>query len=163
MPSADAQRQTAMQTLRLYGQPDIAPVIPSLALDTILNSTRRATIWAADTAYGFGDVILPTVRNGHCYRCIQAGTSEASADNEPEWPVGMSATITEGASDPLLMWQEAGPDFDNLYDVRAAIRQVWEMKASLTASLHSSGGAQAQQVYDHCLKQAERYGSLEMA
>jgi len=163
MPTAAEQRESAMELLRLYAQPDVPPLIGATALDTILDNSIKATIWTVGTAYIYGAVILPTVRNGHKYRCIQAGASDADAADEPEWPKGAGGIITEGASDPILTWQEYGPDFDNLYDVRRSARQVWEAKAAMAASLHGSSGMQTQQVYEHCIKQAERYASLEVA
>lgn len=167
MPTAAEQRESAMELLRLYAQPDVPPLIGAVALDTILDDSIRATIWTEDTAYIYGAVILPTVRNGHKYRCIQAGTSDADAADEPEWPKGAGGIITEGASDPILTWQEYGPDFENLYDVRRAARQVWEAKAAMASQLYATTQSGSRfdhnQVYDQCIKQAERFASMGVA
>ena len=99
MPSLSAQRDAALLILQTYVLPDIPPTISTETLGQILDATRRATIWEADTEYFYGDVILPTVRNGHAYQCTQHGTSGAT---EPVWPTGNGSTITDGESDPLL-------------------------------------------------------------
>lgn len=164
MPDAQTQFEQAFNRLRLYVQPDVAPVISTSDLRAILTETAKATIWAAETDYNYGDVILPTVRNGHSYTVTVAGTS---GETEPTWPAGQSGTVTDGESDPLLVWQEAGPDFANLYNVRQAAHQAWLVKAALVAPLFStkeSGNQyEQQQVYDHCVAQAERFSSIEIA
>ncbi len=58
------------------------------------NVTWKAGIWVKQTSYAVGDIVIPTNPNGHFYRCITAGTSEAS---EPTWPLTGSATINNGA------------------------------------------------------------------
>lgn len=153
MPTVAAQLETALAKLRLYAQPDVPPVIDTAELSAILEDTARATIWAAATAYTVGDVVLPTVRNGRRYRVTQAGTSGAT---EPTWSTSQQSTLTDGTSDPLLRWVEAGPDFDNVYNVRAAIHAVCDVKARKASALVATGNAQMQQVYDHWKAEADR-------
>lgn len=50
--------------------------------------------WQSGHAYTAGDVVNPTVANGHSYRCLVTGTSGGS---EPTW-VGRYQTITDGAT-----------------------------------------------------------------
>lgn len=167
MPDAATQRTTALATLRLYAQPDIPPIIEPEALDEILNGSAKATIWAVATAYEFGDIVLPTVRNGHRYKCTVAGTSEADADDEPEWGVGAGSILTEGDSDPVLTWMEDGPDFKNLYNVRAAIHAAWMYKAGQASQLYATSQSgsrfEHQQIYDHCIQMAEKFAPVEVA
>lgn len=163
MPTATEQRDGARLSVTRYGQTATAPTLDSDEVESILDHVKRGDIWAVNTAYNYGDVILPTIRNGHSYSCIQAGTSEADSADEPDWPTLQAEQITEGASDPLLTWQESGPDFANLYNVRAAIHAAWMMKAGKAAALYSSGIGETQQVHDHCLKMAERYSPVDMA
>lgn len=163
MPTAEEQRDAARLSVTRYGQTAVSPTLDSDEVESILDDAKRVTVWTANTAYAYGDVILPTSRNGHSYRCIQAGTSEADSADEPDWPTLQQDQITEGASDPLLRWQEDGPDFDNLYNVRAAIHAAWVMKAGKAAALYSSGVGETQQVYDHCFKMAEAYSPVDIA
>lgn len=159
------QRDAAFAKLELMAAPTAEPAIDDV-LDAILDAHKLASTWANNTAYVYGDVVMPTVRNGHRYMCIQAGTSEALLANEPEWPTGMQETITEGASDPLLMWQEAGPEFESIYDVRGAAHQAWTVKAGRVAHLYatrqSGGGYEQQQVLENCVKMANSFSSLDI-
>ncbi len=157
-------RTAALATLRLYVQDTVEPTLSSTELDTLIDGNKRASTWIASTAYNYGDVIRPTIRNGHYFRCVQAGTSGAT---EPDWPKSLSTTITEGASNPILTWQEAGPDRANIYDVRTAIHQGWVVKASKASVLYktdqSGSSFEHQQIYMHCVEQAEKYSSINMA
>src|ERR1700761_2677877 len=60
--------------------------------------------WLASTAYIVGEYVHPTVTggNGHLYRCITAGVTQAT---EPIWPLGENATVTDGG----VTWQELTP------------------------------------------------------
>src|SRR3984885_6978697 len=60
--------------------------------------------WQASTAYLVGEYVQPTVTggNGHLYRCIAAGTTQAT---EPTWPLTENATVTDGG----VTWQELTP------------------------------------------------------
>ena len=161
MPTIAEQRATALAQFRLAVQPNVQPQLGNEDLDALLDATARASIWTLSTAYSFGDVILPTVRNGHSYKCIVAGTAGAT---EPTWPKTDLRTITDGSSDPVLTWQENGPDFSNVYDVRMALHEACMLRAKLTAPLHSTkqsqSGYELQQIHEHWLKLAEKYAPL---
>src|ERR1700730_8380212 len=60
--------------------------------------------WLASTAYLVGEYVQPTVTggNGHLYRCLVAGTTNAT---EPSWPLTENATVTDGG----VTWQELTP------------------------------------------------------
>jgi len=161
-PTDDEMLEAAIEAVTAEGQINIAPTI-SDRIGAILAKVKLASTWANNTAYVVGNVVMPTVRNGHKYRCIQAGTSEADSADEPEWPLGASAIITEGASDPILTWVEDGPELSQIYDVQKAIHQCWMEKAGKASNLYASGNAQMQQVYEQCLKQAQLYSSFNLA
>lgn len=59
--------------------------------------------WVADRTYSTGTVVTPTTPNGHVYRCINAGTSDATT--EPTWTKGNGDIILDLAP---LKWQEGG-------------------------------------------------------
>lgn len=165
MPTIPEQKTAALQQMRLYCQPSIEPKLDDPGdLEALLDARKRADIWAASTAYSYGQVILPTVRNGHRYRCVQAGTSGAT---EPTWLKSQGAEQSDGASSPALTWEEAGPDFDNVYDVRAAIHAAWmlkAMKASLSVDISQQvGGIRASQIYDHCIQMAQKFAPVSIA
>jgi hypothetical protein len=50
--------------------------------------------WTANHAYTAGDIVNPTVANGHSYRCTVGGTSD---NTEPSW-VGRYQTISDGST-----------------------------------------------------------------
>ena len=53
--------------------------------------------WAASTAYGLGDRVIPTMpnANGYFYECTTAGTSGAS---EPTWGTTPGGTTSDGTA-----------------------------------------------------------------
>jgi hypothetical protein len=55
--------------------------------------------WRSSTPYSPGDLVQPTVPNGHLYWTSGSGTSGSS---EPTWPTGHQATV----GDNDLTWQE---------------------------------------------------------
>jgi len=164
MALIDVQRDAAIERVQMLAQTSTEPVLTDDDVEAIVNEHRRASFWTTAKAYVYGDVIMPAVRNGHRYRCTQAGTSGTP---EPVWPVTTGATITEGTSDPILTWEEAGPDYANVFDVRAAMHKVCMVKASKAAlSIDTSGGVgdlRASQIYQHWIQLASMYASLEMA
>lgn len=164
MPSLSQQKATAIAEVERYAQFDLPPTVDRTLYigEDVFDRYRRATIWTASTAYNYGDVILPTVRNGHRYRCTRAGISGAT---EPTWVLGVGYSLTEGASNPLLRWTEDGADYANVYDARLCLHEIWSAKTAAAASLYQlrMGGnydhAQ-QQIYEHCRQMADRYAPL---
>ncbi|MBI5523373.1 MAG: hypothetical protein HY910_12150 [Desulfarculus sp.] len=65
------------------------------------------TRWAASTAYALNDLRIPSVPNGHYYKCTTAGTSAASA---PTWNTGSGGTTSDGG----VVWTEQGVSFKHL-------------------------------------------------
>ncbi len=75
----------------------------TLASKTIAYAASSTlTAWAANTAYVVGDVVRKTADNGHCYRCIIAGTSHAAT--EPTWPTVTGQVVTDNTA----TWAEYG-------------------------------------------------------
>lgn len=60
-----------------------------------------AAVWEASTVYSAGALVLPTVANGHYYRCATGGTSHSA---QPTWPTTAEATV----ADNTVSWEEAG-------------------------------------------------------
>ena len=60
--------------------------------------------WLPSTAYLVGEYVQPTATggNGHLYRCILAGTTQAT---EPAWPLAENVTVTDGG----VTWEELTP------------------------------------------------------
>jgi len=66
------------------------------------SQTSAYDAWAADTAYTVGDIVVPTVDNGHRYICAVAGDSHA--DTEPTWPTTDETQVTDNE----VTWEEYG-------------------------------------------------------
>lgn len=49
--------------------------------------------WQSGTSYSVGDYVIPSVQNGHIYRCITAGNSGTA---EPSWPTSDGDTVGDG-------------------------------------------------------------------
>lgn len=157
----------ATAIVTLHAQTAIQPVLSSGDVTALMTAAKRASTWVHNTAYVVGDVIMPTVRNGHRYRCIQAGTSAALAADQPEWPTWKASSITEGISDPVLTWIEDGPEYTSIYDVRLAIHSAWMLKAAKASLLYSTrqsgSGFEHQQIYEHAIQMAEKYAPVVVA
>ncbi len=68
-------------------------------------AAASAAAWQAETAYEVGDIVRPTTPNGHCYRCIVAGTSGVT---EPaDWPTVNGQNVTDGG----VTWDEIGAGY----------------------------------------------------
>jgi len=60
-------------------------------------------VWEASHNYLVGDIITPTVRNGHIYRVTEEGTSGTT---EPTFPTTSGASVTSGT----VIITDEGPD-----------------------------------------------------
>lgn len=158
MPTIAEQYNAALAEVRRRGQVNTVPTVSNEDVESIVASMKRADIWTASHAYSYGDVILPTVRNGHAYKCIQAGRSGTT---EPTWLKSDFARQTEGSSNPILTWQENGHDYANVYDIESALFLVWDQKAESVAHLHdlrqSQSDESVSQIYQHCDAERKKY------
>lgn len=68
--------------------------------------TQVTTTWAASGSHVVGDVLVPTVDNGHKYICTVAGDSDST---EPTWPTADGATVVDGT----VTWKEYGPPYES--------------------------------------------------
>lgn len=143
-------KDTALDDLARMVQIDVEPIIEASELEEILDKHKRASRWVTATALVYGDVVMPTVRNGHRYMVTEAGTTAT----EPTWPTIQSDSVTGGAT-----FQEAGNDYDNVYDVRGAAREVWEMKRAKAAEMVNNpvSGGEAQ-IFENCDRMVRQYG-----
>lgn len=166
MSDAD-DRTKARAELVFLAQP--ATASPALSaegdgndIDTVLDRHRQATTWAAETEYVPGAVVLPTERNGHCYRCVRGGTS---GEEEPSgWPTRQGARVMDGDGEPPLLWVEDGPDFPNIYDVRGAMHELCVLRATRSAGKFnlSLGGQRfnRSEVYEHWMREAASWAPV---
>jgi hypothetical protein len=160
MPTLLELKNAALDEIAIHAQPKAFPQIDDNEVSRILDAALRASIWLPSTPYSVGAVVVPTVRNGHRYRCVEPGTSGLIAD-EPSWPTFNHTIVTDGEGETQIVWEEFGTDYGSLYDLRKAIHDCWMLKASKVAHIHDSRRSQSaasrSQIYEQCIKQAERF------
>lgn len=172
MADTDDYAAAFKELVRLV-QPDTDPVLTkgggvtpdaTKELDSVLVAAKVASTFAASTAYAYGAVVLPSTRNGRRYRVTQGGTSGAT---EPTWPTDAYGTVTSGSGSPALTFEEDGPAPSNIYDVRRAAYEAWNLKAAKASdrvSLTSDGQSVSEhQTPQFCLSKAQRYAPLGVA
>lgn len=168
MSTPAEQQAAAIIKVKRNCQIDLEPVVEEQELLDMIGGYVLAEVWVENTAYAVGDVVIPTTRNGHLYICRVAGTSAVLLADEPAWPLTESSTVLDGISDPVLLWQEHGADYDDEpIDVRGMSYDVWDLKVSRATQLYDTSQSQSSfkhsQVYEHCVEQRDRYQPLLVA
>jgi len=152
--------EEAIAEVTLSAQTDQFPALTPEQVSALVVKNMRATVWTAGKQYKAGDVVQPTVPNGHFYRRIVAGLSPAG---EPVWSTRANRTVYEGIA---LVWVECGEDTDgNLYNIRNAIFDAWMLKASMSAkdfdvSIDNQKWNRSQ-IYEHCLEMARAWSPFD--
>ncbi len=156
MPTVEDHKEIALAELKRLVQPDSAPALDDVELNAILDGVQRASFWLLSTAFIFGAVVLPATKNGHRYKCTQGGTTAAT---EPTWPTRDGATITDGG----VRWQEAGSDYENVFDIRAAAHEAWLIKEAKATEMFDFGDQKLSQIADRCREKAESFSPVKIA
>lgn len=146
---ADAKTRLAFEI-----QASVPPVLTDADLTMILSKLARGSVWAASAVIRIGDIVLPSVSNGHRYRAVTAGTTTAS---QPTWPVTGYSTIQEG----LIIWVEDGEEYD-LWDMDMAIYEGWKIKKA-KAVIYIGSDEGLSDVYEHCADMVDRSKPLRVA
>ena len=105
--------------VQLLAQTALDPSLTLAEVQAVVRETARASTWAANTAYTFGQYVYPTAanRNGRRYRVIIAGTSHATT--EPTW----SEIDGDEFEDGTVTFREAGVLYGSVYDKRKAVHK----------------------------------------
>lgn len=153
-------REQAYEFVRLHTDADCVPVICD-EIPGILDRNRRASIWAAATAYSVGDRVQLYPSNGHRYIAISAGTSAATFAAFPTGSGNMrdSYWVTDGT----VEWQQAGAAYPNVYDLRAAVHEGWMIKAAKASLLINQTGVSAGDLQAQCRERARDYAPVGVA
>lgn len=156
-------RAKALTVLMEWAQIEVAPVLEQSDIEAILDRCKRASTWTSLTAYNPGNVILPTVRTGHRYRCVVGGTSGATepfTGSVVTWPTTAGAKVYDGTT---LVWQEDGPEYRSLYDLRQAAYECWDLKTRKATQFIQAGDLNMQMVYSHCKEQRDSFTPMGFA
>ena len=166
--SLSTAEQAALDKLVMMVQANVCPELDystsTSELRLILSKHQRASIWTLSTAYQLGAVVIPTAanQNGHRYRLLNyttTGTDQKSGATEPSWSTTRDSQIT----DNHVIWVEDGYDYaGTLWDLVGAAREGWLLKAAKSVQATDVSDNQGvsgrwSQIYDHCLKQADRF------
>lgn len=155
-------KQQAIEKLADMCQANVFPTLNSDLLVRFIDENTRSSTWTASTAYYYGDIIQPTVRNGRYYKCIIAGTSGAT---EPDFAnIGYTGQIfTEGAD---LTWVDNGAAQVEIYDVRGAARAAWLHKAGIVANLtdleDGENKMDLSKIYEQCIKMSNLFRPIQV-
>jgi hypothetical protein len=161
MPLITTEEQADAE-LRFICPVSVDPTLGAEDISYILAKSVVGTVWAADTAFAYGAVIIPTEanRNGHRYKCIMPGTSGVT---EPSWPTWDNSAVGDGS---VLQWQEDGAECD-LWDRRALGWHGWNKKADNASCRFdfdvSGDGRKHSQVAEFCRKRAMMFAPVVIA
>lgn len=136
------------------------PELTSTQLGELIDDTARWSVYAVSTAYSVGDTVIPITANGRQYRCVVAGTSDATT--EPEWIyTGPKGRTYADASSATLTWEDDGAAHVERYDLRKAAHRGWLLKASAVAALADSSDGPMKinlsQLHAGCIRQAKTF------
>lgn len=142
--SDNADRDEALEELIRLVQPDSEPELDLGDLEKVLDRTLRVKTWSANKALKHGQLVFPSVRNGHVYRVTAEGVTGTA---EPIWPTVDSNTVTDGT----VKFEEYGAVPRTTYNVVEAAKQCWQMKMAKASEFFSGGRrGNENQIYDHC-------------
>lgn len=154
-------RALALTKLSASVQPDAEPRLEKDELEAILDATRRAQTWEANKDLTTGTYVQPTVRNGLKYMVVKSGNT---GDVEPTWPtrpaqwsgVPGARQITSGT----VTFEEAGDEFKNVYNLRAAKREAWSQKMAKASQYPQTAGVDMSVIFEHCKAMRDSYESV---
>lgn len=164
--SDSTDRIVALKEVLDRAQIDVMVTLTQGEVELELERSKLASTWQPNTAYNVNDVVLPEIRNGHSYVCIQPGTSQAGARSYTDWPTSRGASLSDGGSDPILIWEEIGTDRfnptiagaeSNVYDIALAAKRCWLLKARRATQLLDDGDVEFSQIRKNCLEMAETF------
>jgi hypothetical protein len=154
----EEMRHQAYEHFILLAEPDCPPSISGEEA-AILERHMLASIWLPNTAYVLGDVIQTYPRSGYRYECIVSGSSGALV-----WPTPYTGSWS--FTDGTVVWRECGSDYENVFDVRAAVHEAWTIKASrsshLVTTATSGSSVQASLLHQQCRARAIEFAPLDL-
>jgi hypothetical protein len=154
-------RQAAIQKLSALVDAGEAPPLTEADLESCVDEAAGWGLWVAATAFSVGQTIAPTVANGRLYRCAESGTTDAT---EPTWPTERNSYSGRRISDGTAVWVDTGPAPTERYDMKAAQRAAWMLRATRTAKLIDVANGQDKltlsQRHEQCLAMARRFRSF---
>lgn len=137
------------------------PALTPELVRSLVDAGTRCTAHSTETAYSFGDRVVPAAPNGREYRCVVPGTSGATV---PTWPSYTYARNGQLITDGTVTWRDEGPAYPTRFDMGQILREVWLAKAAVAAAdVDVTDGTlkvSASQAWDRCIKMANRHSRV---
>lgn len=158
----------ALRRLKSMTASDQDPVLTDAELADLLQEARTPDVydvwadaylpWAATHAYAVGDVLVPSVRNGHFYEVtITDGMSGAA---EPVFPTTEGGTI---AADGVTYAEAGVAPWAGEWSLNRAASAGWKIKAGKAAGRFDFSSDvndfSRSQIVKACLEMAKQYAS----
>ena len=161
-------RLQAIKQLSDFCQATLFPELDNNQLGNLIDQHKKFSSWEPSTSYAVGDLIVPTIPNGRVYQCIIAGTSTTTEPTFPSigYAVGQAFYNYVGTPPNFygLTFQDNGFITSEIYDVRAAAKQAWLLKASIAANLANTDDGKMKvelhQIQENCLQMAGKFRSF---
>lgn len=169
MPTTDereaADKESALTEVALKAQTDSLPKIDSDDLDEIITRNQVAVYWAAGRVISPEMVtrnyyLLPFTDNGRRYKILTPGTL-GDTENFASLILPQNRYV-ETATNGDVTLEDGGASFTNIYDIKTAIVEAWELKAANASRFMSTGGVNMARLYDNCMKMAERFSNVPL-
>ncbi len=161
-------RLQAIKQLSDFCQATLYPELDNNQLGNLIDQHKKFATWLPNTTYAVGDMIVPTTPNGRVYQCIIAGTSTTTEPSFPSIGYAVGQCFYNDVGTPPnfygLTFQDNGFITTEIYDVRAAAKQAWLLKASIAANLANTSDGQMRielhQIQENCLQMAGKFRSF---
>ena len=161
-------RLQAIKQLSDMCQATLFPELDNNQLGNLIDQHKKFSSWEPSTSYAVGDMIVPTIPNGRVYQCIIAGTSTTTEPTFPSigYAVGQAFYNYVGTPPNFygLTFQDNGFITSEIYDVRAAAKQAWLLKASIAANLANTDDGKMKvelhQIQENCIQMAGKFRSF---
>jgi hypothetical protein len=176
----------ALAKVKANCAPATDPTLADGEITAILADTAAAALWTANTPVAYGQFLIPTVPQGRLYRVTFSGTTDAT---EPTWlyaPVwyppphlfsawawlSVSPFVASpwlyGLKDGTAALCDFGPFTGEIYDVRAATRAAWILKAQkasnrVDTSIAGAGSRRDSQTPEFCMRMAATFAPMGFA
>ena len=161
-------RLAAIKQLSDLCQSTLYPELTDNQLGNIIDQHKKFTTWQPNTAYSVGDMVIPTTPNGRVYQVIIAGTSTTTEPTFPSIGYAIGQCFYNYVGTPPnfygLTFQDNGFITTEVYDVRAAAKQCWLLKASIAANLANTSDGQMRidlhTIQENCIQMAGKFRSF---
>lgn len=150
--SETSERDAALCEFDIRVQPKVDPELTDEEVRRILDRSKKARSWVANTALVLGEVVIA---NGRKYTVTSAGVTGAT---EPSWPRTDASKVTSGNA----TFQESGTSY-GFYNVSEAIREGLAAKLAKSAERVDSDDGNETVIFKNLQTLVEDYDAPMLA